>query len=248
MLGNTSLGTEGGGISGNITSGLSSTQTLTVRRPSDLGGGNTLLSSAIGSGASLIALNVVATTITTLSGSSVHRPHDDQQPGTLNVAHRAATQNSTSNISNNNGLEFSVPTATMGGLSGSGNFTLPTTNLDRQRWQQQQLALPGHARRPAGDLTKTGTGALTLTSGERLRRRDHGLRRHVADRRGRGGPAVTANLVVPVGRLEAPAVTRSTAATSPRFLDESGNANNFTADRRQRRSHGVERRASASTS
>ncbi len=85
LLGDTTLGTEGGTLTGNITSGVAGTQTLTLGGASN-SGGNITLSGAIGGGVGTIALNKVGSGTSTLTGASTYTGVTILAGGILNVA------------------------------------------------------------------------------------------------------------------------------------------------------------------
>ena len=86
--------------------------------------------------------------------------------GTLVVADPAgvALQNSTVNVNVNNGLAFSVPAATIGGLSGPGSFNLGATALS-VGGNNSNSTYTG-TMSGAGSLTMIGSGMLTLAASQ----------------------------------------------------------------------------------
>ncbi len=82
--------------------------------------------------------------------------------GTLNVGGAGALFNTTVNVTNNNSLAFSVPAATLGGLSGSGNVNLNNALLTVGN--NGASTLYSGSLLGGNGLTKVGGGVLTLTN------------------------------------------------------------------------------------
>ena len=119
----------------------------------------------------------------TLSGTNTFNGPTIVSSGTLAVANALALQNSTLNSAGGGAISFSAttPSATFGGLTGSGNLTGPSGTLSIGNNGASTIytgALSG-----SGALAKLGNGMLTLAGAKHLLR----FQRHDSFRRHTGG-------------------------------------------------------------
>ena len=159
-------------LAGSITN--SSTSLETINNPFTLagtepftttaGGGNIALGGVIGGGGGLTLAGggtLLLTASNTFSGPT------NVTSGTLNVGNAGALLNSTVNVTNNNGLFFGTPTATLGGLSGAGNLnlnnTLVTVGNNGANTTYSGVISSANASATSGFI-KTGSGTTTLAN------------------------------------------------------------------------------------
>jgi autotransporter-associated beta strand protein len=83
--------------------------------------------------------------------------------GRVVVAHAFALQNSTVQLNVANGLAFGTGNATLGGLSGSGNFSFGSANLAVGANNANTTYSGSIANGGVSSFSKVGTGTLTLT-------------------------------------------------------------------------------------
>jgi autotransporter-associated beta strand protein len=149
-VGSTTLSVSGGLVT------LNNTNTIPV---ASLSGGTTTLS-----GPTVTAANVSGNALVNVSAANSVSGPSVISGGTVNVADPTGLglQQSTVTVNSNNSLVFSHATATLGGLTGPGSFTLPSGVL-RVGANSANTNYNGTLT-GAGGLTKVGTGTLQLTS------------------------------------------------------------------------------------
>jgi len=153
LMGDTTIGTEGGAISGNISSGVSGTQTLTLGTTAETSGNNITLSGNIGGGTGTIALTKTQSGTTTMTGVNTYTGATTISAGTLQIsgAGSLGSGNYAGNISNAGTLQYSSSAAQTlsGNISGAGALTKDTSSTST-------LTLSG---------SNNYTGATTVTLG-----------------------------------------------------------------------------------
>jgi len=123
LLGDTAFGPEGGSITGDILSGASGTQTLTVGTTSSTG--NATINGIIGGGTGTIALTKAAAGTLTLTGSQTYGGGTTITAGTLKLGDGTVNGSVTGDILDNGTLAFANPLAQSfsGAISGTGAVT-----------------------------------------------------------------------------------------------------------------------------
>jgi fibronectin-binding autotransporter adhesin len=146
---------SGSGTIDNVAAGGS--PTLTIGN----GGSNSTFSGTIRNTSGTVSLALASGSLF-LTGPNTFSGTTTINGGRLYVGHALALQASTVNVSANNSLVFSVPAATLGGLSGGANLNLGATALTVGANSSNTLfsgSLSG-----GNGLTKIGSGTLALTS------------------------------------------------------------------------------------
>jgi fibronectin-binding autotransporter adhesin len=149
---------NGNGVIDNVAAG--GTLVLTIGGyPLAGGGGSGTFSGTIRNTTGSLTLVMAGPGTQFLDGTNTYTGGTEINGGTLVVASATALENSTVALSADNGLAFSVPAATLGGLSGSGSFNLGATALTivANNNSTYSGSISG-----AGGVTKTGNGTLTL--------------------------------------------------------------------------------------
>jgi len=130
---------------------------------------------AVSSGTNTLSGNIAGTVYTTfnqngtgttiLSGNNTYFGPTNINAGVLQLGNQSAASYSTVNVGVNNGLAFGVTAATIGGLSGSGNLALLSGSNVVTLTVGNNNANSSYSGSfsGGGSLTKTGTGAFTLS-------------------------------------------------------------------------------------
>ena len=169
LQGNTTIGNEGGVLTGNISNfaGTTGTQTLTMGTGNS--NGTAVLSGNISNGSGVLALTQAYGT-TTLSGTNTYTGATTISGGTLKAGSTGAFSassavtfsNSASTVLDTTGFNTTVGSLTGGGATG-GNITLGAATLTVGGDNTSPAAYLGVISGSGGGLIKTGTGAQTLS-------------------------------------------------------------------------------------
>jgi fibronectin-binding autotransporter adhesin len=162
LMGNTTIGTEGGTIAGSISSGASGTQTVTLGTNNSTG--NLTLTSDIGGGTGTIALSKITAGTTTLSGTNTYSGGTTITAGTIAAGSNSAlgtnsvtfgggTLASSTNVTLANNLSTA---SANGNITASGGTMVLNGNITGDR---------GVTLTPTNKITLAGTNSFATATG-----------------------------------------------------------------------------------